>query len=68
VNGVPTWEKDEDLFQDEYGYLEHLALQKFNNELLDNISRVPTPINVLIEKSKKRRTDSTSQADHGKHG
>jgi hypothetical protein len=44
--------KEQDLFRDEYGYLEHLALQKFNNELLDNISHVPTPINVLVEKSK----------------
>jgi hypothetical protein len=44
--------KDEDLFQDEYGYLESISLKKLNGELLDNISRVPTPVKTLIEKSK----------------
>lgn len=43
---------DEDLFEDEFGYLEHLALQRFNDDLLNNNSRVPTPINVLVEKLK----------------
>jgi hypothetical protein len=45
--------KDGELFQDEYGYLEHLPLKNLNGELLDNISRVPTPVKVLIEKSKQ---------------
>jgi hypothetical protein len=49
--------RDEDLFQDEYGYLEHLALQKLNDELLGKNSRVPTPVNLLLEKAK----DSTLQ-------
>lgn len=44
--------KTGDLFEDEFGYLEHLALQQFNDELLDNNSRVPTPESVLIGKSK----------------
>lgn len=43
---------DEDLFEDEFGYLEHLALQRFNDNLLNNNSRVPTPANVLAEKLK----------------
>jgi hypothetical protein len=49
--------RDEDLFQDEYGYLEHLALQKLNDELLGKNSRVPTPVDLLLEKAK----DSTLQ-------
>lgn len=44
--------KAEDLFQDEFGYLEHLALQKLNDELLGKNSRVPTPVNILTEKAK----------------
>ncbi len=47
----------EDLFQDEYGYLEHLALQKINDDLLGKNSRVPTPVGLLLEKAK----DSTLQ-------
>jgi hypothetical protein len=43
--------QEADLFQDEYGYLEHLALQKLNDELLNNNSRVPTPANQLVEKA-----------------
>lgn len=42
--------KSEDLFEDDYGYLEHLALQKFNDVLLNNQSRVPTEEHVLLEK------------------
>jgi hypothetical protein len=42
---------EEDIFQDEYGYLEHLALQKLNDELLNNKSRVPTPVDQLLEKA-----------------
>src|SRR5687767_1768150 len=49
--------RDEDLFQDEYGYLEHLALQKLNDELLGKNSRLPTPVDLLLEKAK----DSTLQ-------
>ena len=40
-----------DIFQDEYGYLEHLALQKLNDELLHDNSRVPTPVDQLLEKA-----------------
>jgi hypothetical protein len=43
--------KESDIFQDEYGYLEHLALQKLNDELLGENSRVPTPVDQLIEKA-----------------
>ncbi len=40
-----------DIFQDEYGYLEHLALQKLNDELLGENTRVPTPVDQLLEKA-----------------
>jgi len=40
-----------DIFQDEYGYLEHLALQKLNDELLGENTRVPTPIHQLLDKA-----------------
>jgi hypothetical protein len=43
--------RKEDIFQDEYGYLEHLALQKLNDELLNNNSRVPTPVDQLLDKA-----------------
>lgn len=43
--------QEQDIFQDEYGYLEHFALQKLNDELLNNNSRVPTPVNQLMEKA-----------------
>lgn len=43
--------REDDLFEDEYGYLEHLALQKFNDDLLNNNSRVPTPEVVLFERA-----------------
>src|SRR6266496_1035558 len=42
---------ENDIFQDEYGYMEHLALQKLNDELLNNNSRVPTPVSQLVEKA-----------------
>jgi len=42
---------DDDIFQDEYGYLEHLALQKLNDDLLNNNSRVPTPVELMLEKA-----------------
>lgn len=42
--------KSEDLFEDEFGYLEHLALQKFNDDLLNNNSYVPTLEHILLEK------------------
>lgn len=44
---------ESDIFQDEYGYMEHLALQKLNDELLNNNSRVPTPANQLVEKAQE---------------
>jgi hypothetical protein len=43
--------REDDIFQDEYGYLEHLALQKLNDELLNNNSRVPTPVDQMSEKA-----------------
>ena len=43
--------REDDIFQDEYGYLEHLALQKLNDELLDNNSYVPTPVDQMLKKA-----------------
>jgi hypothetical protein len=43
--------RKDDIFEDEYGYLEHFALQKLNDELLNNNSRVPTPADQLVEKA-----------------
>ncbi len=43
--------REDDIFQDQYGYMEHFALQKLNDELLNNVSRVPTPVEQLIEKA-----------------
>jgi len=43
--------QENDLFKDEYGYLEHLALQKLNDELLNNNSYVPTPVDEMLEKA-----------------
>lgn len=43
--------RKDDIFEDEYGYLEHFALQKLNDELLHNNSRVPTPADQLVEKA-----------------
>jgi hypothetical protein len=43
--------REDDIFQDEYGYLEHFALQKLNDELLNNNSRMPTPVEQLVEKA-----------------
>jgi hypothetical protein len=43
--------RKDDIFEDEYGYLEHFALQKLNDELLNNNSRVPTPASQLVEKA-----------------
>jgi hypothetical protein len=43
--------REDDLFQDEYGYLEHLALQKLNDELSNNNSYVPTPVDKMLEKA-----------------
>src|SRR5215510_3216131 len=40
-----------DIFEDEYGYMEHFALQKINDDLLNNTSRVPTPVDKLLEKA-----------------
>ena len=42
---------ESDIFQDEYGYLEHLALQKLNDDLLGDNSRIPTPVDHLLEKA-----------------
>lgn len=44
--------REEDIFKDEYGYMEHFALQKLNDDLLDNNSRVPTPAGALLEKAR----------------
>jgi hypothetical protein len=43
--------REEDIFKDDYGYMEHFALQKLNDELLNNNSRVPTPVEALLEKT-----------------
>ena len=43
----------EDIFEDAYGYMEHFALQKLNDELLNNNSRVPTPVDQMLEKLHK---------------
>ncbi|MGZ9234093.1 MAG: sulfotransferase [Anaerolineales bacterium] len=43
--------QEDDIFQDEYGYMEHYALQKLNDELLNNNSRVPTPVDQLMGKA-----------------
>lgn len=43
--------REDDIFQDEYGYMEHLALQKLNDDLLHNNSRVPTPVDEMLEKA-----------------
>jgi hypothetical protein len=43
--------REDDIFQDEYGYLEHLALQKLNDELLNNNSYIPTPVDQMLEKA-----------------
>lgn len=43
--------RKDDIFQDEYGYLEHLALQKLNDELLNDNSYVPTPVDQMLEKA-----------------
>jgi len=42
---------EDDIFQDEFGYLEHLELQKLNDDLLNNNSHVPTPVNEMLEKA-----------------
>ncbi len=44
--------REDDIFQDQYGYMEHYALQKLNDELLNNNSRVPTPAEQLVEKAR----------------
>lgn len=43
--------REDDIFQDEYGYMEHFALQKLNDEILNNNSRIPTPVDQLVEKA-----------------
>ena len=42
-----------DIFEDEYGYMEHFALQKINDDLLNNTSRVPTPVDQLLKKAQE---------------
>jgi hypothetical protein len=43
--------REDEIFQDEYGYLEHLALQKLNDELLNDNSYVPIPVDQMLEKA-----------------
>lgn len=45
--------KSEELFSDEYGYLEHVDLQKLNDDLVENNSNVPQPAEKLIEKARR---------------
>jgi hypothetical protein len=52
--------RKEDIFQDEYGYLEHLSLQKLNDDLLNDNNRVPTPIDQLLEKAQDPLLNNTS--------
>lgn len=49
--GAYIGEQDE-LFSDRYGYIEHLALQKLNDDLLNNNVRVPPPADALVERSR----------------
>ena len=49
--------KAEDLFEDEYGYLEHLGLQRLNDELLGGNSRVPISEKSLLEKAEDPETN-----------
>jgi hypothetical protein len=42
---------EHDLFEDRYGYMEHLGLQKLNDELLGNNDRVPTLADPLVAKA-----------------
>lgn len=42
---------ENDIFQGDHDCLEHLALQKLNDELLGSNSRVPTKIDKLLEKA-----------------
>ncbi|HEY2979790.1 MAG TPA: sulfotransferase, partial [Anaerolineales bacterium] len=42
---------ESDLFGDRYGYLEHLGLQKLNDELMDLKDRVPPVAELLLERS-----------------
>ncbi len=43
--------RDGDLFKDRYGYLEHLGLQKLNDEILDRNDRIPLPADELVRRS-----------------
>ncbi|MEW6403815.1 MAG: sulfotransferase [Chloroflexota bacterium] len=42
---------EDDLYQDRNCYMEHLAIQTFNEELLNKNSRVPVPAEELLEKA-----------------
>lgn len=53
--------REEDIFQDTYGYLEHLSLQKLNDELLNENSRVPTPVSQLQKKTQDPRLKERAQ-------
>ncbi len=43
--------RKEDIFEDQFGYMEHLALQKLNDDLLDNNSRIPPEPEVLLQRA-----------------
>ncbi len=43
--------REDDLFGDRYGYLEHLGLQRLNDDLMDNNDRIPPRAELLIERS-----------------
>lgn len=43
--------RQEDIFEDRYGYMEHFALQRLNDELLKNDTRVPPPPEQLAERA-----------------
>jgi hypothetical protein len=42
---------ESDLFGDRYGYLEHLGLQKLNDNLMDHNDRIPPDSELLIQRS-----------------
>lgn len=43
--------RESDLFEDRYGYLEHLGLQKLNDELLDHNDRLPPETDKLTQRA-----------------
>ncbi len=66
---------ESDLFADRYGYLEHLALQKLDDDLMDHNDRLPPVAEVLQQRAKdpeyrERALQTLDQMDRQaeKHG